>query len=154
MDINFRKLKPGLDKKWLYLIAGVFWIFAGGLLIRYAIGWQQAFTTGVYVLTFVIGILLALAIYQFGFSKFSEKNIQRIQEISCKRPCVFAFQQWSSYPLVLVMISLGIFLRKYSPLPKSMLAPVYLGIGGSLVLASSKYFFKIFSLFSKRRYFD
>lgn len=143
MDIDIGKLKPGLDKIWLYLFAGIMWLFAGGLLIRYALGWQKAFELKLQLITLLGGILLALGIYRFGFSKVAEKNILRIQGLSCKRPCVFAFQQWSSYPLVIVMISLGIYLRVYSSLPKSLLAPMYLGIGGSLAFSSLNYFLKM-----------
>ena len=145
MDIDLGNLKPGLDKFWLYLFAGIMWLFAGGLLIRYAIGWQKAFELKLQLITLLGGILLALAIYRFGFSKVAEKNIQRIQDIPCAHPCVFAFQQWSSYPLVIVMISLGIYLRVYSALPKSLLAPMYLGIGGSLSMSSLNYLLKMLS---------
>lgn len=41
---------------------------------------------------------------------------------------------------MIVMISLGIFLRLYSPIPKPLLAVMYIGIGGSLFLASLHYY--------------
>jgi hypothetical protein len=56
------------------------------------------------------------------------------------RICLFAFQRWSSYPLVIFMISLGIYLRKYSPIPKPYLAPLYFGIGVALIAGGLKYF--------------
>jgi hypothetical protein len=55
-------------------------------------------------------------------------------------PCLFAFQQWYSYPLVLCMIALGITLRKYTPIPKPLLGILYSGIGGGLGLASLYYY--------------
>lgn len=41
------------------------------------------------------------------------------------------------------MISLGIYLRIYSPFPKPLLAILYLGIGGGLLSASLHYFVNI-----------
>lgn len=89
---------------------------------------------------FAMGILLGLAIYSFGFSNFADKNIRRIESISSEKPCLFAFQEWTSYPLVAFMMSLGIFLRVYAPIPKTWLAGMYIGIGFSLGLASIHYF--------------
>jgi hypothetical protein len=72
------------------------------------------------------------------FARMAEKNIQRIEDLP-SRPCLFAFQSWTSYPLVAFMISLGLALRA-SPLPKPLLAGLYLAIGGGLFLASLRYF--------------
>ena len=78
------------------------------------------------------GVLLAIVIYKFGFSKLAKENIHRIIDLPAEKPCIFAFQKWSSYPLIAGMISLGIFLRKHSAIPKPYLAVMYIGIGGSL----------------------
>ena len=56
------------------------------------------------------------------------------------------FSEWKSYPLVLVMIALGIYLRAYSPIPKSLLAVLYLGIGGGLSSSSLRYFIQMTEL--------
>ena len=86
------------------------------------------------------GLILAAGIYFFGFSKLARKNIQRISELGGEKVCLFAFQNWASYPLVAFMISLGIYLRIYSPFPKPLLAILYLGIGSALFMASLHYF--------------
>jgi hypothetical protein len=41
------------------------------------------------------------------------------------------------------MISLGIYLRVYSPIPKPALAIFYIGIGGSLFLSSLHYYARV-----------
>ena len=97
------------------------------------------------------GLALAFTIYHFGFSNLADKNIRRIQNIQTHKVCFFSFQQWHSYPLVAFMISLGIFLRKYSPIPKPYLAVMYIGIGGSLFLASFHYFKQLISVDSNGR---
>ena len=133
------KLKPGLPKQWLYFFAGIMWSFVGLMLISFTFEWfdnQNALNIILFVSS---GIVLALTIYRFGFSKLAIKNIKRVENIDSERPCVFAFQQWSSYPVIIFMDSLGIFFRN-SPIPKPYLAVLYIGIGGSLFLSSLHYF--------------
>jgi glycopeptide antibiotics resistance protein len=93
----------------------------------------------------VSGILLAVAIYAIMFKRFADLNITRIRDLPGDKICIFAFLRWTSYPLVVVMISLGIFLRVYSPIPKPYLAVLYLGIGTSLFIASLRYYRFMFS---------
>ena len=137
---SLQRLKPAVNKAWLYALAGLLWSVAGVMLLRLAYGWLRlAHDYPVYLLA-PLGILLAIAIYRFGFSKFADRNIQRIHELAGEKACIFAFQEWTSYPLVVFMVSLGIVLRRHSPIPKPLLAVAYLGIGGSLFLASFHYY--------------
>ena len=78
--------------------------------------------------------------YFFGFSKVARKNIARINALRGSVSAFFAFQRWTSYPLVAFMIFLGIFLRLYSSIPKPLLAILYIGIGGGLFLSSLLYY--------------
>lgn len=136
-------LKLPVGKPWLYLTAGLVWSGVGILLNRYSYYWfkEQNLIDGFVYL--MIGILLAIAIYTWGFSKLALKNVNRIQQIDSPKASIFAFQKWSSYPLVAVMIAMGIFLRKYSQLPHSVLLSLYTGIGGGLLLASFLYYQKV-----------
>jgi hypothetical protein len=145
------KLKPGTPKTWLYLTAGLMWSAVGIWLSYLAYGWLRPVAWLLALGLTTVGVLLALTIYAFGFSGFAKRNITRISVLPTERPCVFAFQSWSSYPLVVVMISLGIFLRKYSPMPKPYLAAMYIGIGGSLFLASFHYYHVILKQITKER---
>lgn len=86
------------------------------------------------------GVLLASAIFYFGFSKLAKKNIQRITDMAGDKICLFAFQEWTSYPLVVVMIGMGISLRNFLPIPKPYLAIAYIVIGGGLFLSSLCYY--------------
>jgi hypothetical protein len=84
--------------------------------------------------------LLASAIFYFGFSKLAKKNIQRITDMAGYKICIFAFQEWTSYPLIVVMIGLGLSLRILLPIPKPYLAILYIGIGSGLFLSSLYYY--------------
>jgi hypothetical protein len=136
-------LKPGLPKFVLHFTAGLMWSLVGIFLISLTREWIAPIEKRYVWIILSTGILLGIAIYSFGFSKFADKNIGRIESIASERPCLFAFQGWTSYPLVVFMISLGIFLRVYSPVPKTWLAVLYIGIGLSLFMASMHYYKQI-----------
>lgn len=143
MDIyldQLRRFKPAVHKEWLYLSAGFVWFGVGVLLISFAVGWVKPAVSVNVLLLVSSGLALAGCIYYFGFSKLAKKNINRIGKLKGEKVCFFAFQGWMSYPLVLFMMTLGIYLRTYSPIPKSLLAILYLGIGGGLLSASLRYF--------------
>lgn len=138
-------LKPGVDKFWLFVVASLMWSGVGIYLDYLAFGWLRPVNIGLALLFGVSGILLAVAIYAIMFKRFADLNITRIRDLPGDKICIFAFQRWTSYPLVVVMISLGIFLRVYSPIPKPYLAVLYLGIGTSIFFASLRYYRFMFS---------
>ncbi len=138
-----QRLKPGVNKYWLGLLAGVTWTGVGIYLISLALGWIFTPEYGAPWKFWIPGIILALLIYQFGFSRLAIKNSLRIEDIPDEKPCLFAFQEWHSYPLILFMIGLGITLRTYTPISKPLLGILYIGIGGGLGLASSVYYINL-----------
>ncbi len=88
-----------------------------------------------------------VGIYLVMFKRFADQNITRIREMNGNRICFFDFQRWTSYPLVVIMMSMGVYLRLYAPIPKPYLAILYLGIGSSLFIASFRYYRTIFNQF-------
>ena len=122
--VNWGKYNPAVKKIWLQLAAGLMWSGVGIML----------------ALILLAGLSLGTAIYLFGFSKLARKNIRRIDALEKARVCLFAFQEWKSYPLVLFMIGLGLYLRIYSPIPKPLLAILYLGLGIGLFASSIHYY--------------
>lgn len=137
------KFKPAVRKIWLQLSAGLVWLGVGVMLIGFASRWLKPIVFFTMLLLIAAGLLLATGIYFFGFSKLAKKNIKRINGLKGEKVCLFAFQGWTSYPLVLFMVFLGIYLRTYSSFPKPLLAILYLGIGGGLLSASLHYFANI-----------
>ena len=119
------------------------WSGVGILLSAFAATWLGLVHSWTVVLNILAGLMLAAGIHFLGFSKLASSNIQRIIAIPKERVCLFAFQKWTSYPLVLVMISMGIYLRVYSPIPKPILAVLYLGIGASLFVSSLQYYYQV-----------
>lgn len=136
-----------MQKVWLQLLAGLVWFGVGLMLISFATSWLKPVILTTKILLTVAGILLASGVYFFGFSKLAKKNIIRINGLKGKRICLFAFQGWASYPLVVFMIFLGIFLRTNPIFPKPLLAILYLGIGGGLLSSSIYYFATVGQIF-------
>ena len=137
------KWTPATKKIWLYLTAGIMWSGVGILLTVFAVTWFGLLHSWTVLLFISAGLLLAAAIYFFGFSKLASNNVRRIIAIPKDRVCLFAFQKWTSYPLVLVMVAMGIYLRRYSPIPKPDLAILYLGLGASLFASSLQYYSQV-----------
>lgn len=134
------RLRPAVGKRWLTFTAGLTWCGVGILLNSYAVEWFVLAEKQMLPYLLAAGVIVALGFYALIFARFSSANIRRIHAYSNDRICLFAFQRWSSYPLVVFMIGLGIYLRKYSPVPKPYLAPLYFGIGVALIVGGLKYF--------------
>jgi hypothetical protein len=121
----------------MYFLSGFFWCGVGLILLRWtwvwssAAGWRTAWPFN------LLGLIIAVGTTLF-FGHMAERNHQRIKTLTDK-PCLFAFQSWWSYPLVVFMMGLGLLL-KASPLPRTWLAGLYLAIGGGLFAAGLRYF--------------
>jgi hypothetical protein len=137
-NLVLAKLKPAVSRYWLISLAGLVWSAVGVMLGRLAYLWLTAVPLGRAMVLGISGIFLALIAYRFGFSRIAEKNIYRIRQFS-EKGCIFAFQAWKSYLIIVIMVALGLFLR-HSPLPKQYLAVVYLAVGGALFLSSFHYY--------------
>lgn len=135
---------PATKKIWLHLTAGIMWSGVGIMLVAIAATWLGKVHSWIVWVLILAGLVLASMIHFFGFSKLAARNIQRIVNIPKERVCVFAFQKWTSYPLVMVMVGLGIYLRRFSPIPKPDLAIVYIGLGASLFVSSLQYYMQVF----------
>lgn len=137
--MNYSRLKPAVNRKWLIIISALMWSGVGIFLNILAFNWLKSFNNMQLLITIIIGLMAGWVIAKFGFSNIANKNINRILAYP-KEVCVFAFQEWKSYILIAVMMSLGIFLRTTGLIPKYILAPMYIGIGTALFLASFKYY--------------
>jgi hypothetical protein len=139
-----RKWEPAVPKGWLVLLSGLMWSAVGIMLCWLAYGWLAPEPVSHGVPLGLAGIAAALAIYQFGFSRLADKNIRRIENYDREKVCVFAFQEWKSYVIIVIMMALGITLRR-SGFPKPYLAVLYTGIGGGLLLSSLRYYINLFN---------
>lgn len=138
MNNKLKKFDPAVDKRILIVLSGAIWTFVGIILCNLALNWLLDSAGEDLPLFAGAGIVAALLIGYFGFLKIVNKNIDRIIAKPSK-VCIFAFQPWKSYLIVIIMITLGIFLRS-SPVPKKYLSIIYSGFGGAMILSSLKYY--------------
>jgi hypothetical protein len=129
--------KPAAPRRVLHALSGLVWSGVSLLLLRWVWVWLSPMPCPEWLPSALGGVGLALATWA-GFSWMAKRNIARIER-GPERPCVFTFQRWSSYPVVAFMVALGLTWR-HSSLPRTWLAPLYLGIGGGLFLASVRYY--------------
>jgi hypothetical protein len=137
MHSLLERFKPAVGKGMLLLLSGFMWIAVGVMLLNYAYHWLEEESGRTALFLAVAGLLCSLVIHHFGFLKVVDKNLARILPMKGKR-CLFAFQPWKSYLIILVMIAMGIGLR-HSPIPKPYLSILYIGIGMALILSSIRY---------------
>ena len=137
MNSKIKKFDPAVDKKFLIALSGIIWTVVGVMLCNLAAAWLMQTPVKSVVIFSLSGLALALLIHHFGFLKLVDKNIARIMEKEGK-VCIFGFQPWKSYLIILIMITMGITLRS-SSLPKQYLAIIYIGFGGAMLLSSLRY---------------
>jgi hypothetical protein len=137
-------LKPAVHRNWLIATAGVMWTTFGVVLCLMAYHWLSTVVSNQPILFGSMGLLLALVIYYFGFSRIARKNIDRLFQFQDK-VCFFAFQAWKSYLIIAIMAAMGAFLR-HSSIPKQYLAVIYLAIGGALILSSFHYYGRLMNI--------
>jgi hypothetical protein len=133
-----KKLNPAVSKYWLIALAGLLWSIVGIMLCRLAYIWLAAVNWSLGLPLGSIGIISALAAYGYGFSKIALKNIDRLSLLSDKC-CIFAFQAWKNYLIIVFMIMLGMALRNL-PIPRHFLAVIYAAIGGALFISSFHFY--------------
>ncbi len=134
---------PKVNKNILILISGIMWSGVGIFLNRLAYKWIILLSTNEAIFAIIAGLLLGTAIAYFGFNGLANKNVNRINQYQGK-VCIWAFQKWTTYFLIIFMMSLGIFMRNTPLIPKFLLSPIYIGIGLALFVASFRYYLFLF----------
>lgn len=129
--------KPTVSRNALVVLAGLFWVAVGVMLLLVAFLWLSAAHEVRRYVFLAAGITGAVLVHHFVFLKIVDRNLARISSGDEKR-CLFSFMPWRSYLLVPVMIALGFILR-HSALPRHYLAVIYITIGLALILSSVRY---------------
>ena len=131
------RMKPAVPKYWLIAIAGVVWSAVGAMLCHMAWAWLRPLDHLHALALAGTGFGLALVFQRLMLGRIARRNMSRICSYA-ERGCVFAFQAWRSYLIILVMIALGSFLR-HTAIPREILAVLYTAMGGALMLSSFSY---------------
>jgi len=134
-------MKPvlAIPRHYLLLVSGVMWSGVGLMLIILATRWLGTLTIQYPGLIVIAGVIPGLLVSIYGFARIVKKNIQRIEDLD-STPSVFAFQAWHSYLLIVVMMSMGIFVRHSGLVPMLLKTPGYYTIGTALSFSSITYY--------------
>ncbi|MEI6123021.1 MAG: hypothetical protein WCQ95_05265 [Bacteroidota bacterium] len=139
----FEKIKPGVPKRWLLAIAGVFWTFAGGMLL-----WRGLSGLIVAHASFIPDLLYSLAggvlFYILLFSRISRKHVNRIIGLKSEKPCMFSFFNIKSYLLMSIMISGGVLLRIFNVVDHQILYSFYVCMAIPLLVSSVRFYYNWF----------
>ena len=139
MTYFFQSCKPGIQKKYLLLVAALFWTFAGGMLLARGLSTLK-FNTPAILFQELGSMLAGVLFYKFMFSKISLKHINRIQDIQEERPCIFSFFNGRSYLLMTIMITAGISLRVSGIVPLGYLSLFYIAMGTPLLISALRFY--------------
>lgn len=138
MKPTLNNYKPSVHRSWLIFAAGTMWLAVGVGLIAAACFWLYHTKWYLGIVLAISSIVLGLIVYSFGFSRIVRKNLHRIGG-KPEAACLFGFQGWRSYFLILAMVLMGYAIR-HLPVPKDVAAVVYFTMGLALCLGSLLYF--------------
>jgi hypothetical protein len=134
------KIKPGVHKRTLLLIAGCAWSIAGGILISrsliHLIGVNHYLAMEIGT-----GIVFGSLFYILLFARISKKHITRIHLIEIDNPCFFSFFNFRSYLLMAIMISGGITLRLSGLVNQEIIYTFFLCMGIPLLVSAWRFFY-------------
>ncbi|MCE5333790.1 MAG: hypothetical protein LLG06_04300 [Desulfobacteraceae bacterium] len=129
---------PVVCKFWLVLVAGLVWFCVGVALMLVACFRLYESPWPLNLMIAAGSVLLGVVISRGLFSRIVSRNLGRIGR-KPEASCIFAFQGWRSYLLVVLMMFIGYALR-HLPIPHYIDALIYLAMGTALAFSSSLYF--------------
>lgn len=131
------RLWPQLERRWLFVVSAVMWAIAGSILLAWTTVWLLQVAALEEIALVHLGAIGALVAGRFIFLGVVRSSARRITDGPPTR-WLLDFQSGRSYLVMAFMIALGVALR-LSPIPRPVLAVVYEGIGGGLLLGSFMY---------------
>lgn len=132
-------------KKNLIFFTGIIWFWASFLLLHRAYTWIELFSYKQLLFSVMLAILIAVIKTYLIFHKLTLNNIHRIISFKEKFVSIFKFHTLKDQMLIVVMIVGGSLLRQTPSVPKSVLMPVYIGIGIAMFYSAflyMKFFYK------------
>lgn len=131
------RLKPGVPKRHLLIVAAFVWLFAGGFLAFRGIrsippgAWQW----------WKVAIALAggIVFFRVLFLRVSSKHIRRINSLEILRPCVFSFFDFRSYLMMVLMITMGVTVRKWHLISQGAISYFFITMSVPLVISAFRF---------------
>lgn len=134
------KLKPGVPKQVLILVAASLWGFASFRILKLAfikidhnslLIWEN----------YLLGVAGFLPFYWFVFRKVGRRYVLRIINMEQEKPCIFSFFDMRGYLIMGAMIMMGIVISRLHLIPDLYLGTFYISLGLSLLAAAIYYLY-------------
>jgi len=138
-----KAIKPGIPKWYLLFVAAFMWTFAGGMLFLRGFSMLILFPRLLWI-KILISIIAGLIFYILLFSKISLKHTQRILKMEIEKPCFFSFFNFRSYIMMVIMICIGVTLRKTGIVPIEYLSVFYVTMGIPLSMSAFRFYYNGF----------
>lgn len=128
-------LNPRVNKRYIILFAGLVWGFAGIKILL--IAWEYYQSSSVNTFITVPLILMGGALFfVFIMHPVWRKHSTRIITKETNKSCIFSFLDLKGYLLMILMITIGLSIRKLEILPPWTLLVLYGVMGLALFIAA------------------
>ena len=124
-------------KKYLLLIAGLFWTFAGFMIVK--IGYTLIPVLSQKIILIISGFVIFYLFYHFIFSKLVYKHEKRIRNNPNEKMPVWLFFDGKSYIIMIAMMTFGITIRYLHLVPNWFIAFFYSGLGTALLACGIRF---------------
>jgi hypothetical protein len=131
-------LKPGAPKPVLIALGAALWGFAAYRILKMGFIFIERNALH-HFLNYLIGIAGFIPFFLLVFRKVSLRYINRIKNLTQRRPCMFAFFDVRGYILMTFMITMGIAFSHWKVIPELYKGTFFISLGLSL-LASSVFY--------------
>lgn len=137
-------MKYGVSKQALLVTAGIIWIIAGANILRIGIAtWRQS--SGEELFKVAEATVVFLLFFIFVFRRLYYRHTERIERKQSDKNCPFGFFDARGWIVMMLMISLGIVMRKFDLLPDRFISVFYTGLSLALIFTGvlfMRYWFK------------
>ncbi len=130
-------LAPSVPRAWLRWVAGATWTAVGAMLLVRAALWLSLLPASRALSLVLVGAAAAWWLAHRAFLPLAERNLERLAGRP-EKSCVFGVFPWRSWLMVIVMIAMGVSLRRFVP-PVFLIAP-YVCMGFCLWAGAMRYF--------------
>lgn len=128
-----------INKNYLLLIAGIFWLIAGFFILKVGIPFFIEILKQKNILIVILSLIFIVFVFAIFYTKIFLKLVNK-HTLRIKNNQSFKMQFWKffdlkSYIIMVFMMTLGILGRKLSIFPKWFIGTFYIGLGFALFLA-------------------
>jgi len=137
------KYKPAVPKRYLLLLAGLLWFFAGVLLSVIGLSWIFPVKHQIVFWLMPLAMILGVIKGKFVLFKAANRAVKRIYGHP-EKACFVSMFSWKTWILIGCMMFMGQILRSL-PYPRDYLGLVYVLIGPALATSSIVYWKSFFN---------